>query len=232
MPRNQYEEWYRANKGFLFDLRERQVFARIIDKKSYNFAVDIGCGTGRITEAISPFVHRVVGVDISLESLGILSAKAINDCSAVCVDLASGTPFRDHPFDLAVSCQVLQHLQYDDLLPTLREVNRILKAQELFVFSGYNFHYWRYKGILGIGKLEPSCSHRFSVEFVQRLADQANFKIQYAGYYKVLPFRTLKHRIWLGIDRFLCWIPWLKRRLSAYIIVVLRKEGLWKEDLK
>src|SRR3990172_171115 len=102
-----YEEWFRANKGALFDLRERELFVQVLRKNNLQSALDIGSGTGRITEAISPLVERIVAGDLSLQSLRVLKSKQVPNCSPICLNASFGLPFQDNTFDLVVSCQVL-----------------------------------------------------------------------------------------------------------------------------
>jgi ubiquinone/menaquinone biosynthesis C-methylase UbiE len=217
-----YEEWYLANRGLLFDLCERDAFVRIVKNNgSFCSAIDIGSGTGRITASIAPLVSRMVAVDFSQQSLRVLNSKKIEGCSGLCADV-SYIPFRDSIFDLAVSCQVLPLMQFYELLTTLREVNRILKQQGLFVFSVYNLHHWRSRSLY---EYEAAGLYfkRFSVNYVYYLASKCNFEVKQIGYYKSLRLNGLNSKIWLVLDHLVCSMPWLNRALSPYMLVVFQK---------
>jgi ubiquinone/menaquinone biosynthesis C-methylase UbiE len=217
-----YDEWLIATKGFLFDIQEKELFARFVKEQGGYLAADLGSGTGRITEAIVPFVGKVVALDYSHQSLAMLQTKKIKNHFSVCAN-ACLIPFTEKAFNLVVSCEMLGQMQLPELLCCLREVNRILTHGGLFAFSVYNFDYWRYKGVFEIGEEEGTYYKRFSVGYVRYLARQTNFEVKQIGYYKALPLRFLKHKWWLTVDRLICNMTCFRKKLSAYMMVVLEK---------
>lgn len=72
---------------------------------------DLGCGTGRLTEALAPFVARVVGVD---ESSAMLAAARRRLKGLDAAELRQGElealPLADGELDAAVLCLVLHYL--------------------------------------------------------------------------------------------------------------------------
>jgi SAM-dependent methyltransferase len=221
---SRYDEWFLRTKGLLFDLCERQAFVQAVKNDNVNSIIDIGSGTGRVTESLLSLVQRIVAIDFSWQSLSVLNNKRLKNCSAVCTDISFDLPFKNYAFDLAVSCQVLPQLQFDELLGAVREVNRILKPQGLFVFSGYNLHSWRYKGAFRSGNFDWLMSKRFSISDICAVAAHSNFDIVACRYYKTLPLKYLHSHRWLAVDRVLCTIPWVNKRLSGYILVIFRKK--------
>lgn len=219
-----YEEWFQVNKGFLFDLYERELFIQCVRENQPRSVIDIGSGTGRITRAIAPLVPWIVGTDFSFQSLQILHRRKTDNCFALCADSIT-LPIKDEYFDLAVSCQVLPQLQSEDLLMALKEVNRVLKPGCLFVFSAYNNYYWRYKRHIKEGETSGVYGKSFSEEYVHDLANKANFAVKKIEYYKSLPLRLFEHKKWIEIDRLICSAPYLGKRASAYLIAILKKEG-------
>jgi ArsR family transcriptional regulator len=87
---------------------------------------DLGCGTGAVSEALAPFVRRVVAVD---ESDAMLDAARLRLASFDNVDLRSGqleqVPIEDHSVDAATLMLVLHHVP--EPARVLGEVARILK---------------------------------------------------------------------------------------------------------
>jgi SAM-dependent methyltransferase len=65
--------------------------------------VDVGCGDGRISYALARRGHEVIGIDLSRRSLGRYPGKCL-----VC-DIRKPWPMT-RPFDGAVCCEVLEHL--------------------------------------------------------------------------------------------------------------------------
>jgi ubiquinone/menaquinone biosynthesis C-methylase UbiE len=217
-----YDQWFSIYLGGLFDRYERELFISVVKSNSPDTVLDIGCGTGRITEAIAPFVQRIVAVDVSSKSLQMLHRREIPNCSALCAT-ADSLPVKGEFFDLAVSCQVLPILRGEELLSTLKEVNRALRPGSAFFFSAYNYHYWRYKWLVRQTTTGESYKNSFSSGFVHELAKKSDFEVIKVGYYKALPLRFLKREQWITVDRFLCSVPAFGRIASGYLVAILQK---------
>ncbi len=121
-------------------------------KRSINYSpsptdtvVEIGCGVGRLTRAISPEVGRVVSFDISENMLDI--ARQAN-LSNVDFRLAEGFTLPSIPdtsIELTLAYCVFQHLPSEDALKTyLREMYRVLKPGGIMAFtlSGRDWTAW------------------------------------------------------------------------------------------
>ncbi len=92
-------------------------------------SLELGCGVGRITRALSPFFARSVGVDIS--SAMIDRAREMNADRPSCEWVVNHAPdlgaFGDREFDLVVSFIVLQHVPDRAVISSyLRDMARIL----------------------------------------------------------------------------------------------------------
>ena len=218
-----YDEWLRSNKGALFDIYERELFVRLVKDHGAESIIDVGSGTGRMTEALAPLSKRVVALDFSSQSLEVLLRREISNCSALCASGAA-LPVKNESFDMAVSCQVLPLMQLEELLMTLDEIRRILKPNGTFIFSAYNYDYWRYHGVIDTGEIGGSYRKNFSSGYVYHLASQFNFRVKQLGYYKSLPLRLFRRRGWIAADRLICAAPYLRRITSAYLVGVLQKE--------
>lgn len=87
---------------------------------------DLGCGTGQMSEAIAPFVGRVVAVD---RSSGMLKAARRRLARFDSVEIRQGQlehlPIEDGMLDAAVSCLVLHHVAEPGAM--LREAARALR---------------------------------------------------------------------------------------------------------
>jgi ubiquinone/menaquinone biosynthesis C-methylase UbiE len=171
---------------------------------------------------LAPLTKRVVGLDFSSQSLQVLLRREISNCSALCASGAS-LPVKNESFDVAVSCQVLPLMQLEELLMTLGEVRRILKPQGVFIFSAYNYDYWRYHGVIDTGEIGGSYRKHFSSGYVYHLAKKFKFRVKELGYYKSLPLRLFRRRGWIAADRLICAAPYFGRITSAYLVSVLQK---------
>src|SRR4029077_10060116 len=87
-------------------------------------ALDLGCGTGLMGEAIRPFAERLDGVDLSPLMLAKARAKLVYDrlAEAEIVAFVRGSP--DRAFDLVLAADVLVYVA--DLAPVFSEVARTL----------------------------------------------------------------------------------------------------------
>jgi len=87
---------------------------------------DLGCGTGRVTEALAPFVRRVVAID---ESDSMLAAARRRTAHLANVELRRGEleslPIENRRLDAATMILVLHHLA--DPGRALGEAARVLK---------------------------------------------------------------------------------------------------------
>jgi ubiquinone/menaquinone biosynthesis C-methylase UbiE len=83
--------------------------------------LDIGCGTGKVSEKLKRF-GVVYGIDISSRS--IEEARKYNRCDKCQVSIAEELPFEDGMFDVVVCTEVMEHLL--DSSKALSEINRVL----------------------------------------------------------------------------------------------------------
>lgn len=96
--------------------------------------LDLGCGTGQLTKALSLRGYKTTGIDISRAM--ILRARALAPDVTFEVANASAMPFSANSFDAAVSLfDTLNHLTRQELPKALSEINRVLRPGGLLVFD-------------------------------------------------------------------------------------------------
>ena len=93
--------------------------------------LDIGCGTGILSEELRKLGGTVTGVDISEEMLKIAGKEYPNIKFSVAN--TNSLPFPDASFDIAVSSLVMHYIQ--NLQPAFVEISRILRPNGQFLFS-------------------------------------------------------------------------------------------------
>ena len=107
------------------------------DPKSMRM-LEIGCGAGRLTRALSAFFGEVHAVDVSGEMIG-QARKALADRPNVHLYQNNGCDLSVIPetgFDFAYSAIVFQHIPSREIIETyVREVARLLKPGTLFKFQ-------------------------------------------------------------------------------------------------
>lgn len=97
-----------------------------------NVILDVGCGTGVITELIGK--DRVVGIDIDKNCIKF-ATKRVRTKSFVIGD-ATILPFKNNYFDLVVAAELIEHV---DSPLFIKEVKRILKSGGYFILSTPNY---------------------------------------------------------------------------------------------
>ncbi|WP_339933811.1 class I SAM-dependent methyltransferase [uncultured Brevundimonas sp.] len=97
--------------------------------------LDFGCGTGLLTEKLSPLVKEVVSVDTSEKMIQALKGKALGNVTAVCADLNDETVRRSASwfsgFHLIVASSVCSFLP--DYESTVDVLSRALVPDGRFV---------------------------------------------------------------------------------------------------
>ncbi len=100
--------------------------------------LDLGCGGGYMTEALSERGARLVGVDPSAASLEAARRHAVQ--AGLAIDYRQGIgeaiPAADRSMDRLVCVDVLEHVQ--DLGQVLKEIRRVLRPGGLFLFDTVN----------------------------------------------------------------------------------------------
>ncbi|MEO7652972.1 MAG: methyltransferase domain-containing protein [Bryobacteraceae bacterium] len=100
--------------------------------------LEIGCGAGRVTRALSGLFGEVHAVDVSGEMIKAASA-ALADRPNAHVYQNNGTDLSvlgDRTFDFAFSTIVFQHIPSREVIETyVRDVNRLLRPGALFKFQ-------------------------------------------------------------------------------------------------
>ncbi len=130
--RSRSEEFFRAGAAGWDGLRDELFGQRfflpalfmLLDERAV--VADLGCGTGRVTEELSPFVGRVIGVDASP---AMLKAAGKRLRGVKNVELRAGSleslPIDDGALDAAVMILVLHHVA--DPLAAIGEAFRALR---------------------------------------------------------------------------------------------------------
>jgi SAM-dependent methyltransferase len=89
--------------------------------------LEIGCGAGRITQALARSFDRVVAIDVSAEMIALAQAATPPNVVFHVVD-ATTIPLPDRAVDAVFTCHVLQHLESArDVEAYLAEAFRVLR---------------------------------------------------------------------------------------------------------
>jgi SAM-dependent methyltransferase len=119
-----------------------------------SLALDVGCGTGQSTVALTHVAERVIGIDPSAD---MLEHAARHPNVEYRQSAAEHTPFRDSQFDLITAAQVFHWFDHDAFLA---ESYRLLRVPGwLLVYTSW---------FTGEMKGEPAFSDWFKGEYLRR----------------------------------------------------------------
>ena len=115
----------------------KNAFSELLDNININglTVLDFGCGTGALTQLMSPTVKSIVAIDPSSEMIKHLDKKALNNVSSISdylsKELVQNLPELDNKFDLIVASSVCGFLP--DYEATLGLLKSLLKEGGVFV---------------------------------------------------------------------------------------------------
>ncbi len=137
-------------------------------EKSFSFALDVGCGTGFSSAALTEIAENVVGLDVSTEMLRL--AKKKNNIEYLAAS-AENLPFSEGKFDLIT---VSQAIHWIDKHKFFAEADRILKPKSFIIaydnyflgkmFDNSKFNEWYKNEFLKNFPTPPRAERSFETE--------------------------------------------------------------------
>lgn len=124
--------------------------------------LDLGCGTGTLTEGLSRAGYDMIGVDNSEQMLGIAIEKrdrSSSDILYLCQDMRELELYGTVAAVISVCDSLNYLLEEEDLVQTFRLVNNYLDPEGIFIFD-FNTVY-KYREIIGdtvIAESRDECS--------------------------------------------------------------------------
>lgn len=146
-----YEEWAEYLTGLL---KEYQVNDGLV--------LDLGCGTGSLTEILAKKGYDMIGIDNSEDMLQIAMEKRADSGLDILYLLQDMREFELYGTVAAVVsiCDSMNYLtDYEDLVRTLKLANNYLDPQGVFIFDMNTVH--KYRDLIGdrtIAEARDECS--------------------------------------------------------------------------
>ncbi|MBC8077621.1 MAG: class I SAM-dependent methyltransferase [Chloroflexales bacterium] len=113
----------------------------------HHYLIDVGCGSGRLTRALAPYLTgRYLGLDVLPDLLAYARAQAPNPAWRFEAVTGFAIPERDAQADMICFFSVFTHLLHEQSYVYLRDAQRALKpgGHIVFSFMEYGFpSHWR-----------------------------------------------------------------------------------------
>jgi ubiquinone/menaquinone biosynthesis C-methylase UbiE len=122
----QYELWYQTPEGQYANTLEKELFLKLVQPKSGQSVLDIGCGTGHNLAFFKELELKAAGIDASKPMLDIASKK-LNTDAELHWGHAEELPFNNDSFDIVTLITVLEFVS--DPIKVLKEAGRVTRAQ-------------------------------------------------------------------------------------------------------
>ncbi len=181
------------------DDNEKKYFLKFLNPTSIDVILELGCGTGRVTEEIlKGGFYRYMVIDFSGKSLQLLSNRLSdeirNQVLLIRADVCS-LPLKSEVADKLLSAQVYEHIPTtNEQNKFIREIGRVLCDDGLAALTIYNYNLekrlksvWKKKGFHA-GKI-------YYENFTSRQLER-----MFCGSFKI---ERLK-----GVN---CYLPWISR---------------------
>jgi SAM-dependent methyltransferase len=121
--------WWRATFTHGADAEyESEIIPLVVGELGGGRVLDLGCGEGQVTRALTAAGATVVGVDVSRRQLENAAAEG---ASALACAAGESLPLADGAFDAVVCCLVIEHSEDPDAL--LGEAARVLRRGGVFL---------------------------------------------------------------------------------------------------
>lgn len=106
----------------------KQTLKKHLNPQPTDVLLDFGCGVGRLSNFIAPYVKEVIGVDKSLKMIEVAREINVRHKNVTYQSFEKyPLPYSDKYFDKIFTYWVLQHVDNEELKTTFLDFHRILK---------------------------------------------------------------------------------------------------------
>jgi len=230
-----YDKWY-LDRGINAVTVEDTTILNYLKLKDVNNLLDLGCGTGRLTEKIAKMYQNlsIIGLDISPKSIEILNNKKKTNIKAFTFDASKDNIYHktNMKYERILSMQMIQHLEKDSAIKTVNDIYNSLDKNgiaiiELYNYSGFNRILER---IRSFGRIKKIQRKGLFFEYRYGADEFKDFILKYSDFNNVDIYGCQNiSRRWLKkfplLVKFDLWLSRFKlsKYLGYYFIAVLKK---------
>ena len=140
MDQTSYEDW--ADR--LLSMMKK--YGRKGNEEGDRLVVDLGCGTGKVTEMLADLDYQMIGVDLSVDMLGIAQNRKRelgHDTLYICQDMRNLELGNQAGTFISVGDSINYLLTTEDLVRMFTGVREYLLDNGIFVFDFKTLHLYR-----------------------------------------------------------------------------------------
>jgi ubiquinone/menaquinone biosynthesis C-methylase UbiE len=144
-----YDRWYATPLGHLVDRVEKEALFALLPNLAGCRVLEVGCGTGNISQVLASRGARVVGLDVSGPMLAAAQSRARQHGYPpdLLRGLAGFLPFPGNSFDGVISVLALDFVA--DRQDAVREMVRVLRPRGFLALALLNrYSLWTLKRVL------------------------------------------------------------------------------------
>lgn len=186
---NDFEKdyWWHQGKKYLVNSLVQRYVGTLADRKDLRI-LEIGCGTGEITESLGKF-GQVVGLDMSEEAIHFCKIRGLNN--VMVADINDMDIEALGKFDVVLALDVLEHIQDD--IETINRVRSLLNDDGFFVVNvpAYKFLWSGHDEAL-------QHKRRYSAHELKRKLTDNGFDIMQFSYFVFTAFPMIASVKFLG----------------------------------
>ena len=171
----------------IFSPGEREALINKIDLPPAGLLLDVGGGTGRISQFLRPYTGNIFIADLSFEML--IQAIAKDGLITVCSH-SENLPFKNGKFDRIIMIDALHHVC--DQTETAKELLRVLKPGGRIIIEEPNIEKFGVKVLAAAEKILGMRSKFLSPKKITKLFNSCDTKIETSG---VISWITIEPRV-------------------------------------
>uniref|UniRef100_A0A803JGV9 Uncharacterized XB5811292 n=1 Tax=Xenopus tropicalis TaxID=8364 RepID=A0A803JGV9_XENTR len=194
------------------------------NEKPFQLAVDVGCGTGRSTQALAPYFQKVIGIDVSESQLNVARKCTSHNNIYYQIAQAEELPLEDASVDL-INAGLAAHWFNPEKF--VQEAARVLKHGGCLALHSFSLEYeiqYKEKSEELTAVFNEACETIW--EFNRKVVGE--MKAMYPELFRAIPFAD-KQRISSICEVFLLTVPEILSFLQA---ICLYKEFLEQDKDK